>query len=85
MAVQNSTVERPALHAPALSPADVAAHQAASYVRPTRVDMSNPDGDLIRATANAGGNLELHDSSRPDVAPITLGDFLMAVMRGEVQ
>lgn len=33
MAVQNSTVERPTLHAPALSPADVAAHQAASYVR----------------------------------------------------
>ncbi|MFF5642989.1 hypothetical protein [[Kitasatospora] papulosa] len=33
MAVQNSTVERPALIAPALTPADVAAHQAASYAR----------------------------------------------------
>ena len=35
MAVQNSTVERPALHAPALSQADEAAHEAASYIRPT--------------------------------------------------
>ncbi|MER5678663.1 hypothetical protein ABT081_17150 [Streptomyces sp. NPDC002238] len=33
MAVQNSTVERPAPTAPVLTPADVAAHQAASYVR----------------------------------------------------
>jgi hypothetical protein len=68
-----------------MSQADVDTHQAASYVRPARVDMSNPDGDLIRATVNAGGNLELHDSSRPDVAPIVLDDFLMAVMRGEVR
>ncbi|MFD5137477.1 hypothetical protein ACFWMX_14745 [Streptomyces sp. NPDC058378] len=37
MAVQNSTVERPALHVPALSPADEAAHRAASYVRRTAV------------------------------------------------
>ncbi|MDP5310430.1 hypothetical protein [Streptomyces poriferorum] len=36
MAVQNSTVERPAPHAPALSVADELAHQAASYVRPAR-------------------------------------------------
>ncbi|MEU9495442.1 hypothetical protein AB0D73_27190 [Streptomyces sp. NPDC048215] len=33
MAVQNSTVERPASTAPVLTPADVAAHQAAPYVR----------------------------------------------------
>ncbi|MEW2070042.1 hypothetical protein [Streptomyces sp. NPDC007346] len=33
MAVQNSTVERPALND--LSPADVAAHAAGSYVRRT--------------------------------------------------
>ncbi|MGW1102742.1 hypothetical protein [Streptomyces sp. NPDC002540] len=66
-------------------PADIAAHQAASYVRPTRVDMSNPDGALIREAAEGGGYLELHDSTRPDVAPIVLDDFLMAVMRGEVQ
>ncbi|HEX5567110.1 MAG TPA: hypothetical protein VFY14_09345 [Streptomyces sp.] len=51
---------------------------------PTRIDMSAPNGDAIRATAAAGGHLELHDSTRPDVAPIVLDDFLMAVMRGEV-
>jgi hypothetical protein len=51
---------------------------------PVRVDMSNPDGALIRETADNGGHLELHDSARPDVAPIVLDDFLMAVMRGEV-
>lgn len=51
---------------------------------PVRIDMSNPDGGLIRETAQNGGNLELHDSARPDVAPIVLDDFLMAVMRGEV-
>lgn len=39
MAVQNSTVERPAPVAPALSPADIAAHEAASYVAP-RVDVA---------------------------------------------
>ncbi|MER5816824.1 hypothetical protein [Streptomyces californicus] len=33
MAVQNSTVERPTLHD--LSPADIAAHEAASHVRRT--------------------------------------------------
>jgi hypothetical protein len=49
-----------------------------------RVDMSAPDGTLIRDTAAAGGRLELHDSTRPDVAPVVLDDFLMAVMRGEV-
>lgn len=51
---------------------------------PTRIDMSAPDGDAINATAEAGGNLELHDSTRPDVTPIVLDDFLMAVLRGEV-
>lgn len=51
---------------------------------PVRIDMANPDGDLIRQTAQSGGNLELSDSTRPDVAPIILDDFLMAVMRGEV-
>ncbi|MFC8008692.1 hypothetical protein [Streptomyces cinereoruber] len=51
---------------------------------PTRIDMSNPDSDLIRTTIANGGNLELHDSTRGDVAPIVLDDFLMAVMRGEV-
>lgn len=50
----------------------------------TRIDMSAPNGDAIRATVQAGGHLELHDSTRPDVAPIVLDDFLMAVMRGEV-
>jgi hypothetical protein len=51
---------------------------------PTRIDMSAPDGDAIRETAQNGGRLELHDSTRPDVAPIVLDDFLMAVMRGEI-
>lgn len=51
---------------------------------PVRIDMSNPDGGLIHQTAETGGNLELHDSTRPDIAPIILDDFLMAVMRGEV-
>ncbi|MFD3955897.1 MULTISPECIES: hypothetical protein [Streptomyces] len=69
-----------------LSDADRAAHEAGSYVRrPARVDMSNLNGPLIRETAASGGLLELHDSSRPDVAPIVLDDFLMAVMRGEIQ
>ncbi|MGH3584696.1 MAG: hypothetical protein ACRDQ0_00065 [Pseudonocardia sp.] len=39
MAVQNSTVEHPKLHAPALSPADAAAHQAASHVRSNRTEV----------------------------------------------
>ncbi|WP_145503173.1 hypothetical protein [Streptomyces sp. CFMR 7] len=69
-----------------LSEADIAAHAAGSYVRrPARVDMSNLDGALIRETAASGGLLELRDSSRPEVPPIVLDDFLMAVMRGEVQ
>lgn len=51
---------------------------------PTRIDMSAPDGEQIRATAATGGHLELHDSTRPDVAPIVLDDFLMAVLRGEM-
>lgn len=69
-----------------LSPADEAAHAAGSHVRrPAQVDMSNLNGQLIRKTAASGGLLELHDSTRPDVAPIILDDFLMAVMRGEVQ
>ncbi|MDI5965782.1 hypothetical protein [Streptantibioticus silvisoli] len=51
----------------------------------TRIDMSSPNGDAIRETAANGGSLELHDSTRPDVPPIFLDDFLMAVMRGEVQ
>jgi hypothetical protein len=67
------------------STADVAAHLAASYVRPARVDMAAPDGSLIREVATTGGHLELHDSTRPDVAPVVLDDFLMAVMRGEVR
>lgn len=50
----------------------------------TRIDISAPDGDAISATVQAGGHLELHDSTRPDVAPIVLDDFLMAVARGEV-
>lgn len=52
--------------------------------KPIRIDMSAPDGALIRAVADDGGRLELHDSTRPDVAPIALDDFLMAVLRGEV-
>jgi hypothetical protein len=51
---------------------------------PIRIDMNAPDGQLIRKTAESGGHLELHDSARPDVAPIVLDDFLMAVMRGEI-
>lgn len=51
---------------------------------PTRIDMSNPDGAAIRETAQNGGRLELHDSTRPDVAPLVLDDFLMAVLRGEI-
>lgn len=50
----------------------------------TRIDMAGPDGDAIRNTVQTGGHLELHDSTRPDVAPIVMDDFLMAVMRGEV-
>lgn len=53
-------------------------------MEPTRIDMSAPDGEAIRATAANGGRVELHDSTRPDVTPIVLDDFLMAVMRGEV-
>lgn len=51
---------------------------------PTRIDMADPNGEAIRAVVESGGHLELHDSTRPDVAPIVLDDFLMAVMRGEV-
>jgi hypothetical protein len=51
---------------------------------PTKIDMSAPNGEAIRVTSESGGHLELHDSTRPDVAPIVLDDFLMAVMRGEV-
>ncbi|MEV5854679.1 hypothetical protein [Streptomyces anulatus] len=41
MAVQNSTVERPTLSD--LSPADVAAHEAGSYVRrPAQVSQDSP-------------------------------------------
>ncbi|WP_406325835.1 hypothetical protein OG784_12910 [Streptomyces sp. NBC_01617] len=68
-----------------MTQADAEAHRKASHVRTARVDMSNLDGALVRETAEAGGKLELHDSTRPDVAPIVLDDFLMAVMRGEVQ
>ncbi|MFE7398820.1 hypothetical protein [Streptomyces sp. NPDC057557] len=84
-AVQLSRAPEALIATTRMSPADVAAHQAASYVRPARVDMSNPDGALIRETTESGGYLELHDSTRPDVAPLVLDDFLMAVMRGEVQ
>lgn len=70
---------------PAKTPAEQAAQAAASYVRTARIDMANADSTLIRESAAAGGHLELHDSTRPDVAPIVLDDFLMAVMRGEVQ
>jgi len=58
---------------------------AASYARPTRVDMASPDGLLIHQVTAEGGHLELHDSTRPDVAPVVFDDFLMAVMRGEVR
>lgn len=68
-----------------MSAADEAAHEEASHRRPAQVDMSNLNGLLIRETAESGGLLELRDSSRPDVAPIVLDDFLMAVLRGEVQ
>jgi hypothetical protein len=51
---------------------------------PIRIDMNDPDGQLIRETVESGGHLELHDSIRPDVAPIVMDDFLMAVMRGEI-
>ncbi|MFI2081472.1 hypothetical protein ACH43Y_14130 [Streptomyces rubiginosohelvolus] len=41
MAVQNSTVERPTLND--LSPADIAAHEAGSYVRrPAHVAQDSP-------------------------------------------
>ncbi|MEZ3180761.1 hypothetical protein KYY02_19335 [Streptomyces pimonensis] len=52
---------------------------------PTRIDMAASNGEAIRETLDNGGRLELHDSTRPDVAPIVLDDFLMAVMRGEVR
>ncbi|MGQ4353198.1 hypothetical protein [Streptomyces drozdowiczii] len=68
-----------------MSTADELAHEAASYVRSARVDMAALDGSLIREVAASGGHLELHDSTRPDVAPVVLDDFLMAVMRGEVR
>jgi hypothetical protein len=53
-------------------------------VEPTRIDMSRPDSSLIRDTARDGGTLELRDSTRPDVPPLILDDFLMAVLRGEI-
>lgn len=56
-----------------------------SPAEPARIDMSRPDGQAIADTIRDGGHLELHDSTRPDAAPIVLDDFLMAVMRGEVQ
>ncbi|MFH9765146.1 hypothetical protein ACH4N4_30570 [Streptomyces microflavus] len=69
-----------------MSQADVDAHRESTHFRrPAQVDMSNLNGRLIQKTAASGGLLELHDSTRPDVAPIVLDDFLMAVMRGEVQ
>ncbi|WP_405548779.1 hypothetical protein [Streptomyces microflavus] len=68
-----------------MSAADEMAHVKASHRRPALVDMSNLDGRLIQETAASGGLLELRDSSRPDAAPVVLDDFLMAVMRGEVQ
>jgi hypothetical protein len=51
---------------------------------PIRIDMASPNGEAIRDAVDNGAHLELHDSTRPDVAPIVLDDFLMAVMRGEV-
>ncbi|MFD8899945.1 hypothetical protein [Streptomyces ardesiacus] len=50
----------------------------------TRIDMAALNGEAIQEAVDNGGRLELHDSTRPDVAPIVLDDFLMAVMRGEV-
>lgn len=52
--------------------------------KPTRIDMSRINGAEIRETVANGAHLELHDSTRPDVPPIVLDDFLMAVLRGEV-
>ena len=52
--------------------------------KPTRIDMSAPDGAAIRATANAGGRLELSDSTRPDVPPLVLDDFLMGLLRAGI-
>ncbi|MFJ5644078.1 hypothetical protein [Streptomyces sp. NPDC093223] len=49
-----------------------------------RIDMAAPDGEAIRSALGTEGRLELHDSTRPDVEPIVMDDFLMAVMRGEV-
>ncbi len=51
---------------------------------PISIDMSDPNGEAIRAALRNGERLELRDSTRPDVAPLVLDDFLMAVMRGEV-
>jgi hypothetical protein len=51
---------------------------------PTSIDMAAPNGEAIRTALDNGGRLELHDSTRPDVAPIVLDDFLMAVLRGEI-
>jgi len=62
--------------------AAVSQHATAALL--TRIDMSRPDGRLIRDAARDGGTLELRDSNRPDVTPLILDDFLMAVLRGEI-
>lgn len=69
---------------PPRSAADRAAFEAASHVRTVRINMADPDGTAIHRVLNEGGRLELHDSTRRDVTPIVLDDFLMSVMRGEV-
>jgi len=51
---------------------------------PTRIDMSSPDSRLVRDAVRDGGTLEVHDSTRLDVKPLVLDDFLMAVLRGEI-
>ncbi|MFJ2568920.1 hypothetical protein ACIOYT_00670 [Streptomyces halstedii] len=48
MAVQNSTVERPTLHAPAFTPADIAAHRAASFVRAAAADHPSQEDEALR-------------------------------------
>lgn len=48
---------------------------------PVRIDMSRPNGSAIREAALSGGRLELSDSTRRDVPPIVLDDFLMDLLR----
>ena len=52
--------------------------------RPQRTPLVLSQRAITRSTAAAGGHLELHDPTSPDVPPIALDDFLTAVPRCEI-